>query len=454
MIMETLRTSSYIIPIKLEKGNGKYMLFHGYTGAIDIIDESIVLQLKDNNVKAFSDETTRILRKRGYITNKTKEEEIEYVERIAHALHKKDKLLYKSFTWIVTYNCNFRCPYCFEKRENKDSLHQIVFTKARVDQTFAAMNEIESRKKLQNPIITLYGGEPLLKENKEIVTYIVQEGKKRGYKFHAITNGYDLDSYLDLMAPDLICLFQITIDGTKNIHNRRRKHFEDPNTFDKIIFNIGLIFQHELNVDIHIRVNIDSSNLEDFKTLYSNFNQMGFLAHENFKIYSALVQDNKEIKGKDKNDMDFLSESEYLERNENMDTIVSCAGYNAIYKKIQYAFITKKSMPLTAVHCTAQIGEYVFSPLKEIYPCWEVVGDKNYQIGTIGPHSIIWNKDEVEKWHSHDVSSLSCKYCRYVFLCGGGCLAMKNNQCLLFQKMIIKAANAVFESTCTDMFNK
>lgn len=130
MIMETLRTSSYIIPIKLEKGNGKYMLFHGYTGAIDIIDESIVLQLKDNNVKAFSDETTRILRKRGYITNKTKEEEIEYVERIAHALHKKDKLLYKSFTWIVTYNCNFRCPYCFEKRENKDSLHQIVFTKA------------------------------------------------------------------------------------------------------------------------------------------------------------------------------------------------------------------------------------------------------------------------------------------------------------------------------------
>lgn len=333
MIMETLRTSSYIIPIKLEKGNGKYMLFHGYTGAIDIIDESIVLQLKDNNVKAFSDETTRILRKRGYITNKTKEEEIEYVERIAHALHKKDKLLYKSFTWIVTYNCNFRCPYCFEKRENKDSLHQIVFTKARVDQTFAAMNEIESRKKLQNPIITLYGGEPLLKENKEIVTYIVQEGKKRGYKFHAITNGYDLDSYLDLMAPDLICLLQITIDGTKNIHNRRRKHFEDPNTFDKIIFNIGLIFQHELNVDIHIRVNIDSSNLEDFKTLYSNFNQMGFLAHENFKIYSALVQDNKEIKGKDKNDMDFLSESEYLERNENMDTIVSCAGYNAIYKK-------------------------------------------------------------------------------------------------------------------------
>ena len=40
------------------------------------------------------------------------------------------------------------------------------------------MIEIEPRKQLQDSVITLYGGEPLLKENKEIVTYIVQEGRK------------------------------------------------------------------------------------------------------------------------------------------------------------------------------------------------------------------------------------------------------------------------------------
>lgn len=33
--MDTLRTSSYTIPIKLDSEEGKYMLIHGYTGAID-----------------------------------------------------------------------------------------------------------------------------------------------------------------------------------------------------------------------------------------------------------------------------------------------------------------------------------------------------------------------------------------------------------------------------------
>lgn len=390
------RVSSYVISIKLEESNGKYLLIQGYTGAIDIVKESIALKLENNDIAGLPEVTLQTLRSRGYITDRTKEEEVGYVERIAHALHKRDKILYKSFTWVVTYNCNFRCPYCFEKRENKDSSHRIVFTKEQVDRTFAAMNEIEHRKQLQNPIITLYGGEPLLKENKEIVTYIVREGKNRGYKFHAITNGYDLDSFLDLLSPGLICQLQITIDGTKKLHNQKRKHFEDPDSFDKIISNIKLIFQRKLNVNIHIRINVDNHNLNDFKALYSYFGQIGFLAYKNFKVYSALIQNNGEVQGQDKNDVDFLSESEYLKGNENMGTISSCAGYNMIYKKIHLALTSKRAMPLTAVYCAAQTGEYVFTPLKEIYPCWEVVGDKNFQIGTIGHNSITWDEEELK----------------------------------------------------------
>lgn len=448
------RVSSYVISIKLEESNGKYLLIQGYTGAIDIVKESIALKLENNDIAGLPEVTLQTLRSRGYITDRTKEEKVGYVERIAHALHKRDKILYKSFTWVVTYNCNFRCPYCFEKRENKDSSHRIVFTKEQVDRTFAAMNEIEHRKQLQNPIITLYGGEPLLKENKEIVTYIVREGKNRGYKFHAITNGYDLDSFLDLLSPGLICQLQITIDGTKKLHNQKRKHFEDPDSFDKIISNIKLIFQRKLNVNIHIRINVDNHNLNDFKALYSYFGQIGFLAYKNFKVYSALIQNNGEVQGQDKNDVDFLSESEYLKGNENMGTISSCAGYNMIYKKIHLALTSKRAMPLTAVYCAAQTGEYVFTPLKEIYPCWEVVGDKNFQIGTIGHNSITWDEEELKKWHSHDVASFTCKYCKYVFLCGGGCFAMKNNQCLLFGKMITKAVNAVFNGIYANMSNK
>ena len=137
--MEKLRVSSYMIPVKLEKEEGKYMLIHGYTGAIDIVSEELL-----NDIQSIGEKNNLIqpmveqLLKRGYLTTKTQEEEYSYVARIARALHKRDEILHKSFTWIVSYNCNFRCPYCFENRDKKDSVYSFSFTKDMVDRTYRA----------------------------------------------------------------------------------------------------------------------------------------------------------------------------------------------------------------------------------------------------------------------------------------------------------------------------
>lgn len=65
--METLRTSSYMIPVKLESEKGKYMLIHGYTGAMDIVSESIVLYLKNNEIKKnFKSDITSFTEERIY----------------------------------------------------------------------------------------------------------------------------------------------------------------------------------------------------------------------------------------------------------------------------------------------------------------------------------------------------------------------------------------------------
>lgn len=264
--METLRTSSYIIPVKLESEEGKYMLIHGYTGAVDIVTEDLLEEIKNiNSVSNLSSDTLQILKERGYITTKSQSEEYTYVARIAKALHRKCEVLSTVFTWVVTYNCNFRCPYCFESRKNKDGNVRIVFTKEMVDNAYYAMDCIQPHKQLCSNVITLYGGEPLLSENKEIVTYIVEEGIKRGYSFVAITNGYEVDFFEDLLGEDKIRKLQITIDGPKEIHNKRRIHFRDNNTFDKIISNIALALHK--GVKIVVRVNIDNSNINEFNEL-------------------------------------------------------------------------------------------------------------------------------------------------------------------------------------------
>lgn len=86
--MGTLRTSSYMIPVKLESEKGKYMLIHGYTGAMDIVTEQLLEKIKSiTTYHDFSESTLQTLLKRGYITTKTQDEEYEYVARIAKALH-------------------------------------------------------------------------------------------------------------------------------------------------------------------------------------------------------------------------------------------------------------------------------------------------------------------------------------------------------------------------------
>lgn len=140
--------SSYSISVKLESEKDKYMLIHGYTGAIDIVNKTFLENVESVSVSnSFTKEILSKLISRGYITYKTKEEEYAYVARIAEALHEKDKILNNTFTWVVSYNCNFRCPYCYEERSMKDSLTLRTFTKEMVDKAYKAMREIENRKK-------------------------------------------------------------------------------------------------------------------------------------------------------------------------------------------------------------------------------------------------------------------------------------------------------------------
>lgn len=290
--MKILRNSSYIIDVELEDTD-KYMLLHGYTGAIDVVSKNIMSFLKKTNNNfteeecPLSKDTISALEKRGYITTKTQEEEYTYVARLADALHRKEKILNTVFVFVITYNCNFRCPYCFETGLHSDSIGK-VFTKEMADKAYQAILKIEPREQLRAKNITLYGGEPLLKENKEVVEYIVLKGKELGFQFNAVTNGYDLDAYKELLSPDLISHIQITIDGMKELHNTKRVHYKGYNTFDKIISNIGIALKQGTGVTI--RVNTDRNNFDDLQQLKVLFEELGYSQYENFKINSALLR--------------------------------------------------------------------------------------------------------------------------------------------------------------------
>lgn len=442
--MDILRTSSYIIPVKLEQEEGQYMLIHGYTGAMDIVSEDLLSKIKSiASVNNFSEPMLQTLLKRGYITTKTQEEEYAYVARMAKALHKREDILNTTFTWVVSYNCNFRCPYCFEERNKKDGKEKLSFTKEQVDIAYNVQEKIQPHKELRRNIITLYGGEPLLQKNKEIINYIVKEGQKRGYKFVAVTNGYEIEHFLNLLGAEGIYKLQISIDGTKEVHDQRRIHYKDHDTFDKIMNNIQLAL--DKGIDILIRMNSDGNNVDQYKLLDQFFKERGFFNYPKFKSYLAILVDNEEVTDFEHKKLSFLSANNFVKKQQQQEQIQDID----IYKNIYNALLQKQPLKLKAISCASQTNGYILDPLGNIYPCWEVVGKKEFIEGTYSKDNISWKEEVVNRWRHTDISQRSpCNQCKYALLCGGGCpyyqMKGKDLSCGITKKSFASVVNKAY----------
>lgn len=440
--MSVLRTSSYVITVPID--NEQYLLLHGYSGAMDIVDSYTAKALADSENSLVNElvntKISQQLEKRAYLTIKTEEEEQQYVARLANALHKKDALLHASFTVLVTYNCNFRCPYCFEKNDAAEKLHSKVMTIEMVDCMYKCIDEIMKEKNIKSTNIMLYGGEPLLEENKEIINYIVKEGVKKGYTFSAITNGYDLNNFTNLLSEDKIKDIQVTIDGMEAMHNSKRVHRNGVPTFKKIIGNIRIAL--DKGVRVTIRYNTDKTNFNQLIELKKYFDSIGYTKYEKFSIDSARLAEYEAKLDTSK----LYSQKEFIAEHEKKNTDNICHDYN-MSARIRSAIKNKKPLPYSAVFCSSQFGNYIFDPMGKIYPCLEVVGKSQFQIGEYVTGSIKWYKEEQEKWQRNNVMSYpACRKCKYTLLCGGGCYAHNiiSHRCIQMEEIIKYAVRKAY----------
>lgn len=437
------RKSSYTITVCVDEKEKQYMLMHGYTGAIDIISENLYSILNSfSHENEFDPEILQKLLERGYLTKQTEEEEFDYFKRLATALFRKETLLHKGFTFLVTYNCNFCCPYCYEKDIAKE---KVAFTKKMVDRAYRAVIEISSDERLCAKNITLYGGEPLLKENKEIVSYIISRGKEQNFTFSAISNGYDLDYYEDLLSPENIKFIQITIDGISENHNQRRIHRQGFPTFEKIVKNIGIALNK--GVQIFVRVNTDKNNVNDLEELQKIFTDLHYMENPLFSVDSALL---KSYSTDTKDVYQYFSEKEFIAWHKAHKLKVSSQDYGT-YQRIYSAIKQAKPLSFRPTFCGAQTSGFVLDPFGNIYTCWEVVDQKEHCIGNYASNDgIIWDTNILDKWRQvHIVHNTSCSRCKYALLCGGGCPALNltEHHCIHMEDIVRYAASKAYLST-------
>lgn len=418
-----LKASNYNLYYRLDNPQNEYLLFHGYSGAVDVVTEDVYQAFANpEKVGQLSGELTQTLQKRGYITQKSPQEELETFQKVAEAVGKAKR---KSFelTFIPTYNCNFRCEYCFEKKvmENGKELMARIMDEATVDAVLGHVDKLRADGyTVQN--VSLFGGEPLLKSNHAIVKYIMERCLEKEMAIQAITNGYDLDRMMDLLGKGKISNIQITLDGTESVHDSRRYLAGGQPTFAKIVANIDLCLEN--GVKLVVRSNISASNLEKVEELMTFYREKGWLENPLFDYYFKSTH-----KCYEANQDNIITDPELMERITRIVGEEKRFSLNSIYSslvnKLTPIFEKKAIAPFTATHCGAVNGMIVVDPYGDIYPCWDVIGRPEEKIGVIDyTQSSIQFNEKNDLWLNRTVGRIQeCSACPYALFCAGGCAA-------------------------------
>lgn len=156
---------------------------------------------------------------------------------------------------LTTRNCNFNCIYCYESH-NTNKL-----TKSTAIQLIKSVEDYHKKHPLLKSIsVEWFGGEPLLE--KEIIYYIsdalISYCSNNGILYSAsiTTNGYLLDEKTQFaLLKRNVSVFQITIDGSKDIHNRNRPLKNGGGTWDVIVKNLEDLKKNDARYCVRLRTN-------------------------------------------------------------------------------------------------------------------------------------------------------------------------------------------------------
>jgi uncharacterized protein len=406
--------------------NEKFML-NLINGAADVIENDLYNKIIKNQYDTIDNEIIESMMNRKYLFA-NEEEYKTFIKDIDQKIEGLEEDSTPNFLVVPTYACNLKCIYCYEQTymikgtTDMSPLKMVDIQFDRIDNIVE--NFRKKTGKLSDDIrVTIMGGEPLLKCNINTINYIFEKSSKRHYTLDIVTNGVDLNYYLDTFNKyrETLKHIQVTIDGIKEIHDKRRIFHNGLGSFDLIINNMKLALEQD--VKIFLRVNVDSTNIHELPLLADTLIEK-FGNNSNLKPYLYLLQDGG-----------CSGESNIVNEKVGIETIFELEDKNPnmsiFYKKFHPAefinciFENKPYQPVLR-HCGASKNQFIFDCKSNIYKCWHGIGNNDYSIGKFEPITEL-NKEKSDKWKNRSVNGLKeCNNCKYRYICGTGCPAARH----------------------------
>lgn len=389
--------------VKFLNHKGKAYAYNALNGGLCELEQVVYKNImkkdfdavKSSNLSAFNE-----LKKTFYIVPDNFDE-VSYVKLMTwEAKLTKNGL---GLTVAPTLDCNFRCFYCYQQNYkqphymSKEIANKVIdFVKQRINPSYTKVG------------IAWYGGEPLLalstiehiSRELKIVLCNGETEDKKNVKLEAsiVTNGYLLnEKNSEVLSKECnVKSVQVTLDGPKEIHDRRRLHKDGDSSYDVIVRNLknnAHFFER-----ISIRINVDKTNKAFIPDLLKELQDMP----KNIQPYLAPVRtDNVQDTGFAKicyDSKDFGLEVE---------------------SKSEFIGLLKYPQPTYGVCGATKENSFGIDPDGYLYKCWNEIGQKEKSIGSVMDG--ITNYERYFKWIAFDPTDYhECRECDILPICNAG----------------------------------
>lgn len=316
-----------------------------------------------------------------------------------------------TYVVVPTYSCNMRCAYCYEGSLTKSNEAWTADMRDRL------VRAIEDLHRAHYPggaaSLVFLGGEVGRPEFSAAVCEVASELARRieVSQTELVTNG----SLLTGCLPDLLdagfSSFQITLDGPRDEHDRRRKGPGVERSFESIIGAMRAIT--DAGRAITVRVNLDIHNV-------AHLNDLLVFLDEEFGVDARAPRiDVYPLSswGKAKWTETELAQAffELVDPKYWLRVNLGFHGASLVRQAVLGQGVKRRNY-----YCGLESDQYVFNFDGQAYGCWFGSTKEQMRLGdlSLGPQLF----ERKQKFRNRQVAMMEpCNTCAFALVCGGGC---------------------------------
>jgi uncharacterized protein len=409
-----MELSKYNIIDKI-KNSDSYFIVNLLSGNADILEPDVGEAFLRGEI---TDRDSFI--EKGYLAD-PKEEDLLFKQKYLEFIDRRESDEIQIF-FVPWYACNFDCTYCYQSSyENNRSL-------ITTDVVDAFFENIQKQFADRRFYITLFGGEPLLKgsHQKRIIDYFLKVASDKNISVAIVTNGYNLVDYVPLLAKSSIREVQVTLDGPREIHNKRRPlKNNETGTFDQIVMGIDAALA--ANLRINFRVVLDKNNIDYLPELAAFAKEQGWTSNPLFKTQFGRNYELHHCSASP--DILFSRIALYEKIYELTKTNPVILDFHKPAYSISRFLSENGELPDPLFDaCPGCKTEWALDYTGGIYSCTATVGKQDERLGTFYP-TVQLDDELVAQWRNRDVTTINkCNSCSNRLACGGGCASVAKNE--------------------------